>query len=87
MSKTVYRVSFSIICKMFFAPNFLLFWITLSHEKKKEKIDEHRQLQSVMRFTQTQKKIRIFISNTHIFFLYKNYFSNETYIFYISFFL
>ena len=74
VSKTVHRISCSMVCKMFFDPNFLIFWITRAKSRKEEGEDEHRQLQSVMRLTQTQKKIHIFICNTHIFFLYKELF-------------
>ena len=38
-----------------FAPNFLIFRITLAKSQEEEgEEEEHRQLQSVMRFTQTQ---------------------------------
>ena len=39
--------------KKFFDPNSLIFRITLA-EKQEEEEEEHRQLQGVMRFTQTQ---------------------------------
>ena len=47
-------ISCSMVCKIFFAPNCQVFWITLA-EKRDEGEEEHRQLQSVMRFTQTQQ--------------------------------
>ena len=45
--------------KVFFSPNFPIFWITLSKSREErgegeEREEEHKQLQSVMHFTQTQ---------------------------------
>ena len=51
ISKTVYCYSCSMVCKIFFAPNSPIFRIRLEEKQEEE---EHRQLQNVMRFTQTQ---------------------------------
>ena len=52
ISKIVNCISCSVVCKIVFAPNFPIFRITLP--KSREEGEEYRQLQSVMRFTQTQ---------------------------------
>ena len=49
-SKTVYCISCSIVCKIFFAQNSPIFQLTLAESQ-----EEHRQLQSILRFMQTQK--------------------------------
>ena len=51
--KTIHCISCLVVCKIVFAPNSPIFWITLV-EKHEEEEEEHRQLQSIMRFTQTQ---------------------------------
>ena len=54
ISKTVYCYSlFDGLQNSFFAPNSPIFRITLTGLREKEE-EEHRQLQSVMQFTQTQ---------------------------------
>ena len=49
-SKTVYCISCSIVCKIFFAQNSPIFQLRLAESQ-----EEHRQLQSILRFMQTQK--------------------------------
>ena len=46
------KPSIILAVKQFFAPNSSIFRITLAEKQEEEK---HRQLKSVMRFTQTQK--------------------------------
>ena len=50
ISKTVYCISCLVVCKIVFCSKFPNF-----PDKSREREEEHRQLQSVMRFTQTQE--------------------------------
>ena len=60
ISKTTNCISCFVVCEIVFAPNFSIFPTTLAKSREErgegeEGEEEHRQLQSVMRFTQTQK--------------------------------
>ena len=71
ISKSVYCISCSVVCKIVFAPNFPIFRITLAKSREEEGEEEHRQLQntlfhanSIILFKHQQEKNRTKLRKT-----------------------